>query len=54
MDGLKEERCPRCGKLLCKLRGQAEIKCPKCSMLVRIDNVNPKDITHSRTIRIGR
>lgn len=31
--GLKEVRCESCKKLLGKINGYAEIKCPKCGKL---------------------
>lgn len=34
---LEEVRCPECGRLLGKLNGQAQIKCPKCKATVEVD-----------------
>ena len=41
---LEEVRCPRvlpdgtnCGRKLANLKGQAQIKCPKCKALVEVD-----------------
>lgn len=30
---LSEARCKKCNKLLGKIRGQADIKCPRCGTL---------------------
>ena len=39
---LKEVRCPKCGKLLCKALGEVEVKCrnPDCKKipLLRVNN----------------
>lgn len=35
-----EFRCPNCNKLLGKIDGVAEIKCPRCRITFRIDNRN--------------
>lgn len=32
-----EVRCPRCGRKLMELQGQASIKCPKCKSIVDVD-----------------
>lgn len=37
-----DERCPKCNKLLGRIDGKAEIKCPRCGMVVVIDNAKPK------------
>jgi LSD1 subclass zinc finger protein len=34
---MKEIRCKKCGKLLGKIEGKAEIKCPRCK---EINTVN--------------
>lgn len=34
---LDEVRCPGCNRRLANLKGQAQIKCPKCKALVEID-----------------
>lgn len=34
---LSEHRCNKCNRLLGKFNGQAEIKCPKCGEINRID-----------------
>lgn len=34
---LSEHRCSKCNRLLGKFNGQAEIKCPKCGEINRID-----------------
>ncbi|MFA5715104.1 MAG: Com family DNA-binding transcriptional regulator [Candidatus Paceibacterota bacterium] len=44
MFNLQEERCPNCDKLLGKINGYAEIKCPRCKTLVTI---KPKPIKKS-------
>ncbi|WP_369691770.1 zinc finger domain-containing protein [Alkalihalobacillus trypoxylicola] len=31
-------RCKKCNKLLAKLKGKAEIKCPKCATVNTVDN----------------
>lgn len=35
-----EFRCPNCNKLLGKIDGVAEIKCPRCRITFRMDNRN--------------
>lgn len=30
---MKEFRCEKCGKLLAKIEGKAEIKCPRCKTI---------------------
>ena len=35
-EGLTDARCSKCNRLLGKLNGQAEIKCPKCGKINRI------------------
>ena len=35
-----EFRCPNCNKLLGKIDGVAEIKCPRCRFTFRMDNRN--------------
>ena len=39
MLGLEQIRCPnpQCNRRLVDLKGQAEIRCPKCKALVEID-----------------
>lgn len=46
---LEEVRCPRmlpdgtkCGRKLANLKGQAQIKCPKCKALVEVDTETRK------------
>ena len=34
---LEEIRCPKCGRKLFKLNGQAEMPCPRCKTLLYID-----------------
>lgn len=34
---LEQVRCPGCNRLLGNLKGQAQIKCPKCKALVEAD-----------------
>jgi phage FluMu protein Com len=34
---MKEVRCPECNKLLCKLIGRTEIKCPRCKYVVKAE-----------------
>ena len=34
---LKEARCKKCGKLLAKLKGKAEIKCTRCNTLNKFE-----------------
>ena len=36
LEGLIDVRCSKCNRLLCKFKGQAEIKCPKCGKINRI------------------
>lgn len=36
LDGLKDCRCIKCNRLLGKINGQAEIKCPKCGEINKI------------------
>ena len=39
---LEEIRCPKCGKKLMNLNGQAEMPCPRCKALLHIDTVERK------------
>lgn len=39
---LEEVRCPECSRKLGNLKGQAQIKCPKCKALVEVDTENRK------------
>lgn len=39
---LEEVRCPGCARMLGKIRGQAQIKCPKCKALVEVDTETNK------------
>jgi len=48
--GLKEFRCPKCGKLLGKIYGKAEIKCPRCQETNTVDTVVNKNINRSHEI----
>ena len=34
---LEEIRCPGCKRKLMNLRGQAQVKCPKCKALVEVN-----------------
>lgn len=34
---LEQIRCPACNRLLGNLKGQVQIKCPKCKALVEAD-----------------
>lgn len=34
---LEEIRCPSCKRKLANLSGQAQIKCPKCKVMVEVD-----------------
>lgn len=38
---LIDERCPKCNKLLGRIKGMAEIKCPRCGNITNIDNLQP-------------
>ena len=44
MQNLKQIRCPnpQCGRRLVELKGQAQIRCPKCKALVEIDTETQK------------
>jgi len=44
MQNLKQIRCPnpQCGRRLVDLKGQAQIRCPKCKALVEIDTETQK------------
>lgn len=37
MPGLEQIRCPVCNRRLMDVKGQAQVKCPKCRSLVAID-----------------
>ena len=39
---LEEVRCPACDRLLGKINGQAQIKCPKCKAMVEVDTAARK------------
>lgn len=39
---LEEIRCPECGRKLGNLKGQIQIKCPKCKAMVEFDTENRK------------
>lgn len=39
---LIEFRCRKCGKLLGKIEGKAEIKCPRCKQLNNADTERQK------------
>lgn len=39
---LEEVRCPGCSRKLGNLKGQAQIKCPKCKALVEVDTETRK------------
>ena len=39
---VEEIRCPKCGKKLMNLSGQAELPCPRCKVLVFVDTVGRK------------
>jgi LSD1 subclass zinc finger protein len=34
---LEQIRCPQCNRRLMDLKGQSEIRCPKCKALVFVD-----------------
>ena len=34
---IKEVRCPHCGRLLGKFKGEGEIKCPRCKSIVEFN-----------------
>jgi phage FluMu protein Com len=48
MNNYHEERCPECGKLLCKMVvGVVEIKCPRCNYIATIErkpNIEQSDL----------
>ncbi|MGE7113947.1 zinc finger domain-containing protein [Lysinibacillus sp. NPDC047702] len=35
---MQEIRCKKCGKLLAKVKGEAEIKCPRCKDTTLVNN----------------
>jgi phage FluMu protein Com len=41
---LSEARCENCGRLLCKLNGEAtvEIRCPRCKVKNVVERTKPK------------
>lgn len=38
-------RCGKCGKLLGRIRGDAEIKCPRCNSLNILTNQQPCSVS---------
>lgn len=57
---IQEIRCMHCNRMLGKLRGVAEIKCPKCGTMNHFDNkqrvLEPRDLealeAHPDTVRV--
>lgn len=51
-------RCEKCGKLLGRIRGDAEIKCPRCNSLNTLVNQQASTIavivSNSKTINGGQ
>lgn len=45
---MKEFRCPLCGKLLGRVSGCAEIKCPRCKRVCVIDTQKEQSKQHRR------
>ncbi|AZZ98768.1 Com family DNA-binding transcriptional regulator [Pseudoalteromonas sp. R3] len=47
---MQDVRCT-CGKLLCRLDGKVEIKCPRCKAINNIERRERHDnkVTHDRT-----
>lgn len=39
---LEQIRCPHCNRRLMDMKGQAEIKCPKCRALIFVDTESRK------------
>lgn len=39
---LEQVRCPMCNRLLGNIKGQAQIKCPKCKAMVEVDTETRK------------
>lgn len=44
---MKSIRCSKCNKLLLKLEGKAEVKCPKCKHINTFDTEGDKDGSNS-------
>lgn len=42
LDSLIQFRCRKCNKLLGYIQGVAEIRCPRCKEINRVDTEHPK------------
>ena len=44
-------RCPGCNRRLVDMKGQAQIRCPKCKALVEIDTEKRKIFIHKQSVK---